>query len=92
MSPPRRQQYIALYDFLAEAGLSLPEVAVRFVLSNPDVSCVLTGARSAGEAEQNVAAAAAGPLPDDVMARLDEIAAMVPFRPLEEPFCLFSGR
>ena len=92
LSPSRRQQYIALYDFLRDTDLSLPEVALRFVLSNPDISCVLTGARSQVEVEENVAAAAKGPLPADIMQRLDEIAAMVPFRPLEEPFCLFSGR
>ena len=92
LSPPRRQQYIALYDLVRETDLSLPEVALRFVLSNPDISCVLTGASSQAEVEENVAAAAKGPLPADIIQRLDEIAAMVPFRPLEEPFCLFSGR
>ena len=46
------------------------------------------GARSAEEVEQNVAAVEKGPLPTDVLARLDEIAAMVPFRPFEEPFGL----
>jgi hypothetical protein len=29
-----------------------------------------------------------GPLPSEVLARLDEIAAMVPFRPFEEAFNL----
>ena len=40
------------------------------------------------EVEANVQAAAKGPLPEALMQRLDEIAAMVPFRPFEEPFSL----
>jgi hypothetical protein len=36
--------------------------------------------------EQNVAAAQKGPLPADVLKRLDEIAGLVPFRPFGEPF------
>ena len=69
-----------------------PELALRFVLSNPDVACTLMGARSAQEVEQNVASVEKGPLPDDVLDRLDDIAAMVPFRPFEEPFGLPFGR
>lgn len=88
LSKPRREQYIALYDYLDEIGLSLPEAGLRFVLSNPDVSCVLMGARSEEEVEQNVAAVEKGPLPQEVLERLDAIAAMVPFRPFEEPFGL----
>jgi len=92
MSKPRREQYKALYAFLDELGMALPELCLRFVISNPRVHCVLMGPRSREEVEQNVAAVEAGPLPADVLARLDEIAAMVPFRPFEEPFGLPFGR
>lgn len=92
MSTPRRKQYLALYAFLDELGMSLPELALRFVISNPDISCMLSGARSREEIEQNVAAVEKGPLPTDVLRRLDEIAAMVPFRPFEEPFGLPFAR
>lgn len=92
LSSPRRKQFMALYAFLDEVGTSLPELALRFVISNPDISCVLTGARSAREVEDNVAAVEKGPLAPDILKRLDEIAAMVPFRPFEEPFGLPFGR
>jgi aryl-alcohol dehydrogenase-like predicted oxidoreductase len=88
LSPPRRAQYRALYAFLDELDMPIAELALRFVISNPDITCTLMGARSADEVEQNVAAVEKGPLPADVLARLDEIAAMVPFRPFEEPFGL----
>jgi aryl-alcohol dehydrogenase-like predicted oxidoreductase len=92
LSSPRRAQYKALYRFLDEVGLPLAEAGLRFVISNPDISCTLMGARSRQEVEQNIAAVEKGPLPADVLKRLDEIAAMVPFRPFEEPFGLPFGR
>jgi len=88
LSPPRRQQYRALYALLDELGMSIIELAMRFVISNPDISCVLTGARTAQEMEENLAAVEKGPLPVDLLQRLDEIYEMVPFRPFEEPFGL----
>jgi aryl-alcohol dehydrogenase-like predicted oxidoreductase len=92
LSPPRQQQFCALYDFAREIDIALPELALRFVLSDPRVSCALMGARSPAEVEENAAAVARGPLSSEVLARLDEIAAMVPFRPCEEPFVLPLGR
>ena len=92
LSAPRRAQFQALYRLLDEVDMPIAELALRFVLSNPDLSCVLMGARSADEVEQNVAAATKGPLPQDILDRLDEIAARVPFRPFEEPFGLPFNR
>lgn len=92
LSSPRRAQYIALYDLLDELHMPIAEAGLRFIISNPDISCTLMGARSRAEVEQNTAAVEKGPLPSDVMKRLDEIAAMVPFRPFEEPFGLPFGR
>ncbi|MFN8488941.1 MAG: aldo/keto reductase [Caldilineaceae bacterium] len=92
LSSPRREQYKRLYALLDEIDLSLPELGLRFVLSNPDISTVLMGARSVEEVEANVRAAEKGPLPADLLARIQEIAAMVPFRPFEEPFGLPFGR
>lgn len=85
LSPPRRAQFQALYELVDQTGLSLPELALRFVLSNSAISCVLMGARSADEVERNVQAWEHGSLPRPLLDRLDEIAAMVPFRPFDEP-------
>ena len=88
LSRPRWEQFRALYALADETGLSLPELALRFVLSNDDVDCVLMGARSPEEVEQNVRSAGAGPLPADVLVRLDAIAESVPYRPYGEPIGL----
>lgn len=92
LSRPRREQYRALYALLDQTDIALPELALRFVLSSPDVATVLTGARSVAELELNIRAAEKGPLPEDILRRIEEIAAMVPYRPFEEPFVLPFGQ
>jgi aryl-alcohol dehydrogenase-like predicted oxidoreductase len=88
LSPPRREQLRRLYALLDEIDMPITELALRFVISNPNVSMTLMGARSVAEVEANAAAAEKGPLPAELLARLDEIAATVPFRPFEEPAVL----
>jgi len=85
LSRARRAQFQALYDLVDECGIELPELALRFVISNPDVHCVLMGARSQEEVEKNVAAVEAGPLPKKIRKRLDAIRDLVPYRPFCEP-------
>lgn len=92
LSTPRREQYRQLYAYLDELGLDIHEVGLRFVISNPDISLTLMGARSIAEVEANVRAVEKGPLSPEILARLQEIADMVPFRPFEEPFGLPFGR
>jgi aryl-alcohol dehydrogenase-like predicted oxidoreductase len=52
----------------SELNLTPSSVALRFCVSNPNVSCVIAGIRTAEQAIQN--AAACEPLPDEVMQRL----------------------
>lgn len=55
---------------LVPAGTTLAEMALRFVLSNPDVATVIPGMRKPAHATANLAASAAGPLPGELLARL----------------------
>lgn len=48
-------------------GMTMPEAALRFILSNPDVSTVIPGMRKAGRVVENMAASDAGPLPPAVL-------------------------
>lgn len=91
LSDARRAQFRALYALCDEAAIPLPEMGIRFVLSHPDVHTTLIGARSAAEVAQNVAAAEKGPLPADLLTRINQIAVTVPFRPFCEPFGLPFG-
>ena len=91
LSSPRQKQFKALYSLLDDLNMDIIELALRFTISNPDISSVLTGPRSIAEVESSVSAVEKGPLPKDVLDRLDKVAQMVPFRPYEEPFLLPFG-
>ena len=92
LSPPRREQFFELYSFLDQLDMSIAECAIRFVISNPSIDCTLMGARSPEEVESNFASIERGPLPNDVLQPLAEIASLVPFRPFDEPFGFPFGR
>lgn len=47
-----------------------PEIALRFTLSQPGLSCAIVGTTKPGNVATNLAAAAKGPLPDDGIAKL----------------------
>jgi aryl-alcohol dehydrogenase-like predicted oxidoreductase len=50
--------------------VTLPEAALRFILACPDVSTVIPGMRRPTHVDQNLAVSEAGPLAQDLMARL----------------------
>jgi aryl-alcohol dehydrogenase-like predicted oxidoreductase len=60
----------ALSQVLDEQVVTLPELALRFCLSTPEVSTVIPGMRRPDHARQNVAAAAKGSLPPPTIAKL----------------------
>lgn len=92
LAESRQRQLLAWYELLDQSGLPAFEVCLRFVLSNPAVSTVPIGCKTAAHLESSVKAAARGGLPGDILRRLDEIAAMVPHRPWEEPMILPFGK
>ena len=51
-------------------GMTLPELALRFILSNDDVHVVIPGMRKPEHVRANIEAGDAGPLPDDLLAAL----------------------
>ena len=44
----------------------MPDMALRFILNNPDVSTIIPGMRKVRNVEANIAASDAGPQPDEV--------------------------
>ena len=67
LSLPRREQLKMLYRFLDEIHMDIAEAGIRFVISNPDVSCVLMGASNPRHVELNVAFTEKGPFPADIL-------------------------
>jgi hypothetical protein len=72
--------------------MSAVEMCLRFAISDPNVSTIPVGCKTVEHLEASVAAVEKGALPSDVLSRLDEIAAMVPMRPYEEPMILPFGK
>jgi aryl-alcohol dehydrogenase-like predicted oxidoreductase len=62
----------SLETTIASLGRPLPEVAVRFCVSNPHVSVTIPGIRTPAQATANAAACA--PLPADVVEQLRQLA------------------
>jgi aryl-alcohol dehydrogenase-like predicted oxidoreductase len=57
---------------LVPDGMTLPELALRFILASPAVATVIPGMRSSAHVRSNLAVSDAGPLPDGLLARLRE--------------------
>jgi len=55
---------------LLPPGTTLPEMALRFILSNPDVDTVIPGMRRPAHVRQNVAAVEKGPLSPEMLSKL----------------------
>jgi aryl-alcohol dehydrogenase-like predicted oxidoreductase len=50
--------------------ITMPALALRFILSNPTVSTIIPGMRKLSHVQSNIAASGAGPLPSELLALL----------------------
>jgi len=66
----------AVFDAIGSDHGTRAQVALRFALSNPDVSCAILGSSELQHIDEALQAAAMGPLPSDVLARLDALYAI----------------
>ncbi|HEX8492535.1 MAG TPA: aldo/keto reductase [Pyrinomonadaceae bacterium] len=57
---------------LVPEGMTMPEMALRFILNNPNVSTIIPGMRKAHHVESNIAASDAGALSEELHAQLRE--------------------
>ncbi|MDQ0676124.1 aryl-alcohol dehydrogenase-like predicted oxidoreductase [Pseudarthrobacter siccitolerans] len=66
-----------LADIADGAGLLLPELSFRWLLSKPGVGSILLGGSKLEQLQANIAAAAKGALAEDVVAACDAVAAEI---------------
>ena len=59
-------------EHAGEPEITLPELALRFILTNPTVSTIIPGMRKLSHVEANIAASDAGPLPSDLFQQLKQ--------------------
>jgi aryl-alcohol dehydrogenase-like predicted oxidoreductase len=55
---------------LIPVGMTMPEMAMRFILNHPAVSTIIPGMRKEKHVRQNIATSDAGPLPEDLHSAL----------------------
>jgi L-galactose dehydrogenase/L-glyceraldehyde 3-phosphate reductase len=63
----------AVFDAIGTGHGTRAQVALRFVLSNPEVSCAIIGSAELHHIDEALQAAKMGPLPAPVLARLDAL-------------------
>ena len=73
MTPEIEGPLKRLYQLASDTGLSLPALALRFVMADPAVTIVLLGCETPEHVEQNVEAASAGPLPSDLHQAVEDL-------------------
>ena len=67
---PTVERADALKPLAERARITMPEMALRFILSHPAVSTIIPGMRKTRHVETNVAASDAGPLPGELVEEL----------------------
>ena len=73
MTPDLRARMERLYSVQRECGLSLVELAIRYLLADREVSTILVGAASLSEVEESVSATEAGPLSAELHQALETL-------------------
>jgi aryl-alcohol dehydrogenase-like predicted oxidoreductase len=67
-----------LEEIAAQAGYTMSELCMRYVLSNPAISSVLTGVDTVAQMRENLRLAALGPLPAEVLERVRSCVPELP--------------
>jgi aryl-alcohol dehydrogenase-like predicted oxidoreductase len=67
---PSVERADALKPIAERVGISMPEMALRFILTNPTVSTIIPGMRKTKNVESNAATSDAGPLPSSLLEEL----------------------
>lgn len=66
---------LRLQEVAAEAGISVAELAVRYVLSQDGVTCILAGVETVAQVRENLRLFQRGPLSEDVSSAVDNVTA-----------------
>jgi aryl-alcohol dehydrogenase-like predicted oxidoreductase len=72
--PPRRK----FEDIARQGGMTLAELALRYLLSQPEVTAIVVGVETAAQARANLALVGRGPLDSATLAAIDATRPAVP--------------
>jgi len=71
--PERGRKLLAAYDLSEETGISLVELAMRYVAGMPEIHTHIAGARERAHLEANITSVLKGPLPPEIVAKIESI-------------------
>jgi aryl-alcohol dehydrogenase-like predicted oxidoreductase len=60
-----------VYQLARDLGMPVPELALRYLLSDAQIASVIPGARSVNDVRSNMRAALKGPLPADLVTDIE---------------------
>ncbi len=63
----------AIYDIAEELDVSMPELAIRFVLAFDEIHCNIPGAREVAHLKNNLESVAKGPLPEKYVKQIRDL-------------------
>lgn len=66
------KKLLARWNRERSAEITMPELALRFILNNPDVSTIIPGMRKLGHVYSNIRASDCGPLPAELYEELKQ--------------------
>ncbi|MFS8086863.1 MAG: aldo/keto reductase, partial [Acidobacteriota bacterium] len=69
---PSIERADALKPIAERAAMTMPDMALRFILGNPVVSTIIPGMRKLSHVDSNIATSDAGRLSDDLLVELTE--------------------
>jgi len=75
LDEPTINRLLAVYDLCDQTGLAITEMALRYIIADPDISTVIAGAQTVGQLHENVEAVSKGPLSADLLAEIEQICA-----------------
>ncbi len=76
MTVSEHRAFRKLYAIQESSGILLPELALRFILSNPQISVTIPGAANLEQLDANLDAAEKGPLPEQLQAEIEALGIL----------------
>ncbi len=85
------EQSPVLLDIVEKVGCkSIPDMAIRYIASNPNIDSMINGIRNISEVDDTIASVKAGPLTDEQMKVIDDFQTSIA-KVRDEGFCTGCG-
>ena len=73
MTPELKEHFAQLYDLQKQSGMTLATLGVRYMIAQPEIDVIIIGAGAPDEIEECARAAEAGPLDEELYAKIEAL-------------------